>query len=134
MVIKRSKNLIRRNMFFILMFFYFNALHCSKKIQDDKLKAELEYRRNLKKRQTRKTPRKTISLFRKSENVENSDDELNHSTVKRNNLALKPVRFANRFIVGLTFTVGVAAIATMYALNSAKDPNEMLSKVIQLIT
>lgn len=111
-----------------------NWLEKCKKIKDDQLKAELEYRRNVKKRQSRKTPRKTISLFKKSENAENSDDELNHSVVKRNNLALKPVRFANRFIVGLTFTVGVAAIATMYALNSTKDPNEMLSKVIQLIT
>jgi hypothetical protein len=43
-------------------------------------------------------------------------------------------QIANRFIVGLTFTVGVAAVA-MYAINTnMREPQELLSKVYQFIS
>lgn len=46
----------------------------------------------------------------------------------------RPKRLANRLIFGFTFTVGVAAVA-MYAMNHpAKEPQELLSKVFQLLT
>jgi hypothetical protein len=60
---------------------------------------------------------------------------------KRNKLALTRVNrtnngknIANRLLVGLTFSVGVAAVA-MYALNtSVRDsPQELISKVYQFL-
>lgn len=92
---------------------------------------------NLKKRNRHKTPKKNFSLFNRKHD-ENSDDESSHSAPKRNTSLMisqsKPKLFANRFIVGLTLTVGVAAIATMYAINGTKDPQEILSKVVQFIS
>lgn len=110
-----------------------------KQIQEEKLQVELEYRMNLKKRKLHKTPRKTFSLFNNKKHDENSDDESSSHVVSKRNHSLmisasKPKLFANRFIVGLTLTVGVAAIATMYAINGSKDPQEILSKVVQFIS
>lgn len=90
---------------------------------------------NLKKRRNTKTPKKSF-IFKSSKQDNHESDDESNQVAKRNNLVLgntKP-KFASRFLVGLTLTVGVAAIATMYALNSTKDPQEILSKVIQLIT
>lgn len=60
-----------------------------------------------------------------------------NTIVKRNKLALTRVKskhIANRLLVGLTFSVGVAAVA-MYALNnSVRDsPQEFISKVYQFL-
>jgi len=67
------------------------------------------------------------------------ENEKNKALSKRNKMYVakhesRPKKFANRLLFGFTFTVGVAAVA-MYAMNNpAREPQEMLSKVFQLLT
>ena len=79
---------------------------------------------------------------KKSKSNNDSDDEMTNGYTKSSKRTNKMIRFrkssgkqmANRFIFGLTFTVGVAAVA-MYAINSnASQPQELLSKFYQLLT
>jgi hypothetical protein len=108
----------------------------SKKLQEERERIELEKRLNLKRRR-HKAPKKS-SLFspfkiKPENNYESEDESFNKPPPNKMLMPSKPRLFANRFMVGLTLTVGVAAIATMYAMNTAKDPQEILSKVVQLI-
>ncbi len=82
---------------------------------------------------------------KKRNNKNDSDDDDNQSnlkggqkkTSKRNQLTRynkNNKQIANRLIVGLTFTVGVAAVA-MYAINTnMREPQELLSKVYQFMS
>lgn len=78
-------------------------------------------------------------LRKRRQNMNGNEDDSNKAIAKRKNMFVaknqgQPKKFANRLLFGFTFTVGVAAVA-MYAMNNpAKEPQEMLSKVFQLLT
>jgi len=81
---------------------------------------------------------------RRLNNYQNDEDDSNNKIAKRN-LKTSLMRFnnkkssggkqiANKFLVGLTFTVGVAAVA-VYAINSnASQPQDILSKFYHLLS
>lgn len=75
-------------------------------------------------------------MRRRRQNKEDYDS--NQSVAKRKNMFVskngRPQKLGNKLLFGFTFTVGVAAVA-MYAMNShAREPQEMFSKVFQLLT
>ncbi len=69
----------------------------------------------------------------------NYENDQNKAISKRKNMYVakhesRPKKLANRLLFGFTFTVGVAAVA-MYAMNNpSREPQEMLSKVFQMLT
>ncbi|CAF0712881.1 unnamed protein product [Brachionus calyciflorus] len=78
-------------------------------------------------------------LRQRKKNKTNDTDNKNNKVAKRKNLNM--IRFrdgkskANKFLFGLTFTVGVAAVA-MYALNSngIKDTPDLFSRFYQILS
>lgn len=95
-----------------------------KSIQIEKERLEEEYMNKLRRRR------------QNDDNEDNSDKAVakrkNMFVTKHNN---RPKKMANKLIMGFTVTVGVAAVA-MYAMNNGpvKEPQEMFSKVFQLLT
>ena len=69
-----------------------------------------------------------IKLRNKISKRNNNKITINNRLVKANN----GKHLANRLLVGLTFSVGVAAVA-MYALNVRDSPQEFMSKVYQFL-
>lgn len=100
-----------------------NWLEKCKEIQLEKDRLEEEYMNKLRKRR---------------QNQDNYEDSPNRALAKRKNMDVvkngKPKKFANKLLMGFTFTVGVAAVA-MYAINGpAKEPQEIISKVFHLLS
>ena len=96
-------------------------LSFSKHIQIEKDRLEEEYMNKIRRRR------------------QDNEDNLDKALAKRKNMNVaknsRPKKMANKLIMGFTFTVGVAAVA-MYAMNGGpvKEPQEMFSKVFQLLT
>lgn len=68
----------------------------------------------------------------------NDTDNSDTAIAKRKDMHMvqggRSKRMAGKLFYGFTFSIGVAAVA-MYALNGqAREPQEMLSKVFQLLT
>lgn len=68
----------------------------------------------------------------------NDTDNFDMAIAKRKDMHMeqggRSKRMAGKLFYGFTFSIGVAAVA-MYALNGqAREPQEMLSKVFQLLT
>lgn len=95
-----------------------------KSIQLEKERFEKEYMDKIRRRRLR-------------ENSSDDEDGTNKALSKRNNMNVaktRPKKFANKIMLGFTFTVGVAAVA-MYAMNGhPKEPQEIISKVFQLLS
>ena len=90
----------------------------------------------MKLRQRRVRRGNKLKLYSNNDDVDDDDDEQPSKMVRRRVVARHGQGgiLANKLIVGLTFTVGVAAFA-MYAMNSnPKDPQELLSKVFHLLS
>ena len=109
--------------------YYFLCLSTlySKSIQIEKDKLAEEYTNKLRRRRMKNSP----------EDSSDCESDSNKALAKRKNMYVttnRPKRLANRLLFGFTFTVGVAAVA-MYAMNHpAKEPQEMLAKIFQLLT
>ena len=96
----------------------------------------------MRKRRNRTGAKKSSSNNNKNNNNNNdhdSDDQVDEPSralAKRKNLLVskrKANPLSNRLLFGFTFTVGVAAVA-MYAMNSSvREPQEIISKVYQLL-
>ena len=72
---------------------------------------------------------------KRSSNKDDDDyDSKSNSSRKRLQLQRRSTLLNNPLVVGLTFSVGIAAVA-MYAMSSAnKDPQDLISRVFQLLT
>ena len=102
------------------------------------LNAQLRRRRQNANRSGKKTPNKNKNSNGNANADYDSDCEENteKKLAKRGlfRMGRQPKLFANRMVVGLTFTVGVAAVA-MYAMTSAnREPSELFSKFYHLLT
>jgi hypothetical protein len=105
---------------------------------------QIEFKLLEEKRQQEEAMLRQRKNRRLNNNNQNDEDESNNKIAKRN-LKTSLMKFnnkkgsggkqiANKFLVGLTFTVGVAAVA-MYAINSnASQPQDILSKFYHLLS
>ncbi len=114
---------------------HFIIFYHSKNIQLEKERIEQE--EMLKARKRRQNNKNFNNNNNNYYNENDSDEDKNKSISKRKNLFVannkKPKALANKFLFGLTFTVGVAAVA-MYAINTnVREPQEIISKVFQLM-
>ena len=101
--------------------------------RDEELVAtQMRKRRQATNRSNKKSSNKNSNYDYESDCEETNNEKTKVAKRHVSMIGKRPKMFASRLVLGLSFTVGVAAFA-MYAMNPNKDPQDLFSKVYHLL-